>query len=257
LRDGGAVGTGTAASNRNRESTSIMAASNPTRKATYRIELDEEGEELTRKATAALERIERGETWEQWLDVGRAIDHARTLLMRQLHLNRPTGPAYSDAIGAYLIEHGLDRIDKGARSRLQKCIDNLAAIERWRAELTRSRRAELNHPNAVWRNWPGSRSMTDKEPGAAPAGMKAEVARLQEELDAAQAEIARLKRTSDNVGEGRDWTWADKAELTARIWYRDQMTKIVQISSEVLRLHKSTTQKPRPRSRQTEPAKSS
>jgi hypothetical protein len=53
MRDGGTGRNGAAVSNHLEERSFDMAASNPTRKATYRIELDEKGEQLTALATAA------------------------------------------------------------------------------------------------------------------------------------------------------------------------------------------------------------
>jgi hypothetical protein len=45
--------------------------------------------------------------------------------MRALHTNRPFGAQWSRVFGARLSENSFDEIDKGVRSRLQNCLDNL------------------------------------------------------------------------------------------------------------------------------------
>lgn len=137
------------------------------------------------------------------------------------------------------------------RSRLQDCIDNLPAIERWRGTLTRTRRAELNHPNSVWRNWQMTQSIAEKAPGAAPTGNRAEIARLQEELDEANAKIRRFER--DRAGELFSWP-KDRPQDIVRAMMESNPHKARQVFA--LGLNEVKPERPQ-RRRRTEPAQSS
>jgi hypothetical protein len=142
---------------------------------------------------------------------------------------------------------GFDEIDKGVRSRLQNCLNNLPAIEAWRQTLGLTQRLQLNHPNAVLRRWQAAQAAPKGDPANSPAANRkdAEIVRLQEELDAAQRELSQIKRSRDNVSEGRDWTWQDSAEDIAATMFRLQPTKAARVASALLQLAKATTRKPR------------
>ena len=66
--------------------------------------------------------------------------------MRLLHSNRPAGAQWSRVLGAWLAENGFDEMDKGVRSRLQNCLDNLPAIEMWRQNIGLGQRLQLKPP---------------------------------------------------------------------------------------------------------------
>ena len=62
--------------------------------------------ELTRRARESWQSLRRGESWEHWLTIGRAIDAFRRQLFHDLKINEPKGQAYKEAMGAYLAENG-------------------------------------------------------------------------------------------------------------------------------------------------------
>jgi hypothetical protein len=87
-----------------------------------------------------------------------------------------------------------------------------------------------------------------KPTGPSPADRRiAETVRLQEELDAANAQLRRIERGQENLTKGRDWTWQDDPKDIAAAWFRLQPTKAVKIASKLLQLAKSTTPKPSPK----------
>jgi hypothetical protein len=58
-------------------------------------------------------------------------------------------------------EHGLAGVAAQERYRLLLILQNIEAIEVWRAGLDEGQRRRWNHPNAVWARW--RRSKTDVE----------------------------------------------------------------------------------------------
>jgi hypothetical protein len=101
-------------------------------------------------------RLRSDNTWVDWVDVGKAHVIGRQEAMRLAHVNEPSGHRYKDHFGAWLNRFGFHDLDDGDRSRLFKVIDNLAAIEAWRATLTTTQRLKLNHPSTVLRKWQAS-----------------------------------------------------------------------------------------------------
>jgi hypothetical protein len=163
--------------------------------------------ELTRRARESWQSLRRGESWEHWLTIGRAIDAFRRQLFHDLKINEPKGQAYKEAMGAYLAENGWQQptkedpngIDNTARVNLQKIVDRLPEVERWRGTLPLGNQLKQNHPNTVWRAF----SKAFAEPGDNGTKRKVETARLREERntareerDQATAEVARL--TAEN-----------------------------------------------------------
>jgi hypothetical protein len=155
-----------------------------------------------------------------------------------LHTNQPKGRIWSEVFGAWLEDTGFAEIDKGVRSRLQTCLDNLAEIEAWRQTLGLTLRLQLNHPNAVFRRWQTSRQAPKNGPGTpARPGLRDEVLRLQSELDAAQREIGRLRQGYD---EGNDFDWQDTPEDIAAAMLRRYPTKAKRVGAAILTLSKAT-----------------
>jgi hypothetical protein len=66
---------------------------------------------------------------------------------------RSDGNAYNKFFGEWLTETGLSGIDNQHRYRALLCLENLPAIEAWRATLSEKDRDRLNHPGAVWTHW--------------------------------------------------------------------------------------------------------
>jgi hypothetical protein len=100
---------------------------------------------------------------------------------------------------------------------------------------------QLSHPNAVLRRWQASRA-APKGPGKSdPPGNRkdAEIARLQEELEAANRELRQLKRGRDDLSEGRDWSWQDTPEDIAAAMLRLDPDRAKRLGSALQNLSKS------------------
>jgi hypothetical protein len=146
-------------------------------------------------------------TWEDWILVGEALRVGRHQAMRQAGTNTPSGKRYNGIFGEWLQETGFDAVDKGARSRLFDCLENLDQINNWRDALPFGRRLELNHPNTVFRTW-RSATTRDKTTALSPmAALKAEIVRLEEAND-------RLQRAGDDLFARKD-SAADIARVLA------------------------------------------
>jgi hypothetical protein len=208
------------------------------------VKFDDSSQRVVDVGRAAWRDLRKDETWEKWLSIGRAIEVGRREIMRLLHTNRPAGAQWSRTFGSWLDETGFAEIDKGARSRLQSCLDNLPAIEQWRQNIGQSQRLQLNHPTVVWRRFQAAQSMpADKTKGSSSRpGLREEVVRLQSELDATQRELERLRRSYDEAG--NDWDWQDKPDDIAKAMLARFPTKAKRVGAAILSLSKSTAKKP-------------
>jgi hypothetical protein len=110
-------------------------------------------DQLCQKGSEAWKRLKQGMNWNDWLMVGEALRVGREWAMNQAGTNQPAGKGYNIAFGAWLEKYGFDDMDKAARSRLFKVMDNLPAIQKWRDTLGQSHRLTLNHPASVLRKW--------------------------------------------------------------------------------------------------------
>jgi ClpX C4-type zinc finger protein len=159
-------------------------------------------------------RIKRGQeawrrhkvdaTWLDWLAIGEALSIGRQEAMADADTNRPIGSRYNAAFGEWLTHHRFDDIDKGDRSRLFDVMDNLPAIEGWRATLTQTARLRLNHPNSVLRKWKAATVV--KPPKEPKPTLRDSVANLSEENAAKDQRIAELEARVQEAEAARDVT---------------------------------------------------
>jgi hypothetical protein len=115
--------------------------------------------ETIHRGQEAWIRLRSDNTWADWVAVGKAHVIGHTEAMREAGVNKPNGHRFDKAFSAWRKRFGFDSLDKGDRSRLFKLMDNLAAIEAWRATLTTTERLKLNHPNSVLRKWQAATSV--------------------------------------------------------------------------------------------------
>jgi hypothetical protein len=117
---------------------------------------------------AAWERIKGRDraTWGDWIDVARSLAIGRAETMKAANTNRPVGTTYNRIMGQWLKQHGFDGINSQERHRALRCLENLGAIEAWRATLDDASRRRLNHVGAIWCHWKRRGQETER---AAPA----------------------------------------------------------------------------------------
>lgn len=147
---------------------------------------------IVTRGQQALQRLCRG--FNDWLDIGEALQVGRVEVMAAVNTNQPSGRRYEKAMADWLLSRGFHRIDKGTRTRLLECLKHRVGIEKWRATLTETERFRFNHPDAVLRRWKASTVVPD--PNAPPktsaiTKLKETNIELQEKLYRAEREIAR------------------------------------------------------------------
>jgi hypothetical protein len=100
-------------------------------------------------AQAEWGKKRRSAEWQGWVHIGRAVEILRNHAKSRAGLentNKPPqqwGKGYSQEFSRLLRDAKLDGIDKGTRSNLLDCMDNLVAIETWRATRAKSVRLRL------------------------------------------------------------------------------------------------------------------
>jgi len=164
--------------------------------------------------------------------------------MRAAFTREPVGRAYSEAMGDWLEANGFDEIDKGVRSRLRQIWENLSAITAWRQTLPLSERLKLNHPNTVVRRWqaamPKSRG---GEPAEKPAGLRAEVARLQGEVDRMKSNGGNLFSSQDRAGDIANVIFEMLPEHKLKAVLEECLVRLEVTAEEVKRLRATAKQK--------------
>jgi len=110
---------------------------------------------LYREGRKALERINTGRDYTDWVKVAAALDTARTEAMNKAGVNQPIGRPYNKAFGEILKRErlGTDKLDSATRNQLFDLYKHRSSIEEWRAKLDPVLRSKLNHPSSVLRNW--------------------------------------------------------------------------------------------------------
>jgi hypothetical protein len=173
------------------------------------IEFDAETTKVIAAGRAAWAKLKHDETWTDWVAVGRALSAGKAAVMGFLRTNSPAGRQWSKHFGGWLRESGFDEIDKGVRSRLEKCMDHLPEIEAWRETIGVDRRQQWNHPNTVWRRFSTKHGVAPRERKAQAEALDVAVGRLEEVSD-------RIERANDGIGGSYDLSTPELVEESAR-----------------------------------------
>jgi hypothetical protein len=196
----------------------------------------DEQDRIVRQGRAAWARLKKDKSWTDWLAVGEALLVGRELAMYEAGTNSPSGKGYAQEFSRWLAANKLDDMDKSDRSKLFTVMENLSAIEAWRATLTRSERLKLNHPTTVLRNWQRATVVPEAKPDK-PSKNDA-LRGLDEELHAARGEIERLKARTAELEEENAGARARIASLedfvrAQRVTIDGQDRDIVELESEL------------------------
>ena len=117
--------------------------------------------DVFRHGRAAWERLKKGSgLWADWILVGHALIDGRKIALRNAGTDRVHGGGYAEAFSSWMIDNRFN-VPSSARAKLFTLMENLAAVEAWRATLTDAQRQQFNHPSAVLRNY---RKVTAVEP---------------------------------------------------------------------------------------------
>jgi hypothetical protein len=184
------------------------------------LEFDAPTLALIERGEKAADVITRARSWGTWVELGRALEAAQIAVMRATNSNVPNGRRFNERFSLWLgsTRHIKD-IDKGDRSRLMRCMDNLAAITTWRESLSKEDQHKLNHPTNVWRQW--SAEFGEKKK-AAPNRPRPN---LLEENVALQDEIAHLKGKLQRAEDAEDEFMANDPKELAGIYFRRNPTR--------------------------------
>jgi hypothetical protein len=112
--------------------------------------------EILRQGAEAMERLSsnRSRDWADWLKVLEALGIGRHAAMLESDSNKPRGQKYCTAFSKWLRLHeAFQAIDQADRKHMFDVIDNLGAIEDWRASLAPVQQLKWNYPPTVLREW--------------------------------------------------------------------------------------------------------
>jgi hypothetical protein len=139
-------------------------------------------------------------SWSQWMTIGEGLMVGRKFAMHRAETNRPEGKGYILAFNEWLRRWRVHDIDRSDRANLLRLMEELPAVEEWRASLNEQERHNLNNPTLVWRKWKAleqprrSRSSPD---GArlrrTNEQLQARVEELEQELVDARRKISELE----------------------------------------------------------------
>jgi hypothetical protein len=203
----------------------------------------------------AIRRPRQGESYEQWVRVGRALLRLQQEAMYLSGSNKPFGRGYI-AERRRLGERVPD-LEEEKHTNKQHAMwlaKNFELVEQWRGELDQHKRLELNHPSVIKRRYEAAHNTATLADPAAPKPMSAndklrvKNVRLQYELDVAHATIRRLERAEgDMLLISRN----DSPEDILAVIETEIPSKAARIAALLLNRQKPTT--PRRRRRHTEP----
>jgi hypothetical protein len=103
---------------------------------------------IIRAGIDAWSAINKAESFEGWLAIGRALQIGRTVAMRASGSNCPNGPAYTLALRDWLHEHHFSKMTKQERYVAIELSDHIEEITAWRDTLPKRKRERLIRPCA-------------------------------------------------------------------------------------------------------------
>jgi hypothetical protein len=116
--------------------------------------------EILRQGVEAMLRLsDKGSRdWADWRRVLVALGVGRQTAMLEAETNEPRGRGYCTAFAKWLRCHeAFEVIYPADRKHMFDCLDNLSAIEEWRAGLPPAQLLKWNYPPIVLREWKKSR----------------------------------------------------------------------------------------------------
>ena len=106
-----------------------------------------------RAGLTAWQAINKVESFESWKAIGAALAVGKAYALRVTGANQAWGRNYSGEYGAWIKQHGFEKMAKSVRSVAIELHENARAIEAWRATLPERQRQRLVHPLSNVRRW--------------------------------------------------------------------------------------------------------
>jgi len=187
---------------------------------------------------SAIMRINRHETFADWLKVGEALAAMQTAAQRFSGGNATTGRGYN--LGYKVIAErvpDLAAINKTTRAHAIWFATNHEAITAWHERLPSNIRQQVNHPTTIKRRYErDTKPPVGAGKESAGGGLKASVADLQERLDKAERRLRKYQE------DGQDYTMADTAKDIARVWFESRHRgKFLAAAKELNRLDREAS----------------
>jgi hypothetical protein len=162
---------------------------------------DEAGHQAMLRCGKAWKRVKTHQTrlWSDWtLEIGPALMKARAEAMAIAETNRPIGKGYNTVMSGLLEAYEVNDMSETARAHILKVMENLAAVEEWRAKQPDP--DDLNHPSRVWAKFHRSSTQADEGTQKVREQRRAERKALaDQELEAAQERIRELEAEIDSL----------------------------------------------------------
>jgi hypothetical protein len=87
------------------------------------------------------------------MTIGEGLLAGRTWAMQKAGTNKPEGKGYALSFHEWLRDWKLNDLNNTDRAKLLQLMEELPAVEDWRASLTEYERRNLNNPTSIWRKW--------------------------------------------------------------------------------------------------------
>jgi hypothetical protein len=153
------------------------------------------------RCTKAWKRVKSHQTklWSDWtMEIGPALMKARAEAMSVAETNRPIGRGYNTAMSGLLEHYEIADMGETARAHILKVMENLAAVEEWRAK--QDDPDDLNHPSRVWQKYQRSSTQADERTQKEREKRRAERRESQtHELEAALERIRELEAEIESL----------------------------------------------------------
>jgi hypothetical protein len=126
---------------------------------------------VIRQGQDAWATVKKGASFENWKAIGAALKIGRDFALKSTGANRPEGRTYCAAFNGWLQTHRFE-MEKSVRSAALEMIENISAIEVWRATLSEKQRRRLAGPLQNVRRWRKAKAQ-NKANGTDDAGKAA------------------------------------------------------------------------------------
>jgi hypothetical protein len=117
---------------------------------------------LIRAGRDAWEAINKAQSFDGWKAIGAALAVGKTHALRVSGARTAWGRNYSREFGAWIKQHGFDKMPAATRSVAVELHENAEAITSWRDTLPERQRKRLVHPLSVTRRWKASTAHNGK-----------------------------------------------------------------------------------------------
>jgi hypothetical protein len=101
----------------------------------------------------AYAAVQKAESFENWLLVGKALLIGKAHALRVTGANRPWGATYSREFGQWMKSHNFGHMPAPTRSVAVELAEHADQITEWRNSLPERQRKHLIHPLSVTRRW--------------------------------------------------------------------------------------------------------